>query len=351
MKIIMNKLKKALLCVAIAFGLVNVTAHAQITATELGQQLEDKKQEAEYLEKEIGFAKLRRQASQDKLKAYENDLAQKQKELKQAQERYTSAPTPENEQFLRNAEQRIELADLSIKSRISSVVRLEAKEEELVSKLGALKSELAKLNSSVNKTRQAQNTEQNTQNLKSEVLAREELLQRRLETLQRENDRLRQVALNETEKREQAEERATSAIERAQTAELALAQAKGTSTKVAAEDVMAEDDTQSARARAKAEMQRMQAKLASGGAGGSSGVNLFLRGADGTDYGMFKYLGAQQYRADAVIHQASSRFRVAGRTYQVKVSKAGLGQEFVFLYDMSNPESPRFVTFKKSLLD
>lgn len=346
----MNKLQKILFCSLVTLGAANLPVYAQTGISELTQQLEDKQQEAKYLEQEIGFAKLRRKASQDKLKTYESDLKQKQSELKNAQARYTSEPTIENEQFLRNAEQRIELADLSIKSRVSSVVRLETKEGELAAKLKALKASVAELNLIVHKQQVAQKVELKTQSIKSEMAVQSGLLQGRLETLQRENDRLRKVALNETQKRQQAEERATSALERAQSAELALAQATGSHKIAEPEDIVAEDDTLTARERAEAEMHRMRTKLAAGGAGGS-GVNLFLRGDDGTEYGMFQYLGAQQYRADAVIHQPTSRFRVAGRTYQVKISEAGLGQEFIFLYDMSNPDAPRFVTFKKELLN
>ena len=159
----------------------------------------------------------------------------------------------------------------------------------------------------------------------------------------------RQVVQLETEKREQAEERATLAEERARSAELALTQYHQANS-LDTEDVVAEEGSQGARERAQAEMDRVREKLAAGEAGGAS-VNLHLKGDDGTEYGMFQYLGAQQYRADAVIHDSISRFRVAGRTYQVKVSDEGLGEEFVFLYDMTDSDKPRFVTFKKSLLD
>lgn len=348
MKIIMDKLLKALFSAALVLGLFNLPAYAQTSIAELSQTLSDKQQEIKYLQQEIGFAKSRHKASQAKLKTYEDDLAEKQNELKNAQARYATEPSPENEQFLRNAEQRIELADLSIKSRISSVVRLEAKEAELETKLASLKAEVAQLDSQVNQKQLAQKVEQKTESIKSQMAEQASLLQKRLEALQRENDRLRQIAFSETQKRELAEDQATSALERAQAAELALAQANGTKSE-SAEDILAEDDNLSARARARAEMDRVSAKLAADGSN-SSGVNLFLRGTSGVDYGMFQYLGAQQYRAEAVIDKPTSRFRVAGRTYQVKVSEAGLGKEFVFLYDMSDPEKPRFVTFKKELL-
>lgn len=344
----MEKILKALFSAVLVLGMINLPAYAQTSIAELTQTLSDKQQEIKYLQQEIGFAKSRHKASQTKLKAYEDDLAEKQNELKNAQARYATDPSPENEQFLRNAEQRIELADLSIKSRISSVVRLETKEAELTTKLATLKAEVAKLDSQVNQKQLAQKVEQKTESIKSQMAEQASLLQKRLEALQRENERLRQIAFSETQKRELAQEQATSALERAEAAELALAQANGTNSE-SAEDVLAEDDNLSARDRAKAEMDRVRAKLAAG-ANGSRGVNLSLRGTSGTDYSPFEHLGAQQYRAEAVIERATSRFRVAGRTYLVRVSEEGLGKKFVFLYDMSDPEKPRFVTFKKDLL-
>lgn len=346
----MNKITKALICTMAIWGGAAIELHAQEgVVVELGQQLEDKQQEVKYLEQEIGFAQLRRKASQEKLKAYEKDLEDKQDELKKAQLRYSGDPSSENEQFLRNIEQRIELAELSIKSRVASVVRLETKERELTEKLADYREELKSLSGELHKQQLAQKVAQKTRSLKTELESQTTLLQKRLTTLQRENERLRQVVQLETEKREQAEERATLAEERARSAELALTQYHQANS-LDTEDVVAEEGSQGARERAQAEMDRVREKLAAGEAGGAS-VNLHLKGDDGTEYGMFQYLGAQQYRADAVIHDSISRFRVAGRTYQVKVSDEGLGEEFVFLYDMTDSDKPRFVTFKKSLLD
>jgi hypothetical protein len=99
-------------------------------------------------------------------------------------------------------------------------------------------------------------------------------------------------------------------------------------------------------------MERLRSKIANGNSiSAESGTNLTLKGDDGTDYGLFQYLGAQQYRVDAVIREPISRFRVAGRIYQVKVSDSAIGEEFIFLYDLSDVDKPRFVTFKKSLLE
>jgi hypothetical protein len=99
-------------------------------------------------------------------------------------------------------------------------------------------------------------------------------------------------------------------------------------------------------------MERLRSKIANGNSiSAESGTNLTLKGDDGTDYGIFQYLGAQQYRVDAVISEPISRFRVAGRIYQVKISESALGEEFIFLYDLSDRDNPRFVTFKKTLLD
>ena len=321
----MNKIYKALSCTLAVCGGAVSQLHAQEgDVVELGQQLEDRQQEVKYLEQEIGFAQLRRKASQEKLKAYEKDLEEKQDELKKAQLRYSGNPSTENEQFLRNTEQRIELSELSIKSRVSSVVRLETKERELTEKLEQYRSELSSLSGELHKEQLAQKVAQKTRSLKTELESQTTLLQKRLATLQRENERLRQVAQAETEKREQAEERATLAEERARSAELALTQYHQANS-LDTEDVVAEEGSLGARERAQAEMDRVREKLAGGELDGSS-VNLHLKGDGGVDYGMFQYLGAQQYRADAVIHDSVSRFRVGGRTYQVKVSEAGLGE-------------------------
>ncbi|HEY7772040.1 MAG TPA: hypothetical protein VIC26_02575 [Marinagarivorans sp.] len=346
----MNKIIKALICTAFLWTTLACEVMAQDgSVAGLRQQLEDRQQEVQYLEQEIGFAKQRRKASQNKLERYESDLDEKQSELKKAQLRYSGDPSSENEQFLRNAEQRVKLAELSIKSRVASVVRLETKERELTEKLEQYRTEIATLSEELHKKQLAQKVAQKTQSLRSELDNQTSLLEKRLATLQRENERLRQVAIAETEKREIAEERANVAEERARSAELALTQYHQ-STSDGEQDVVADEGTLGARERARAEMARVREKLAKDTNTGTS-VNLYLEGFDGTDYGMFKYLGAQQYRADAIIHDAKSRFKVAGRTYQVTVSEAGIGEEFVFLYDMTDPDKPRFVTFKKSLID
>lgn len=319
---------------------------------QLAVQLDIKQQETRDLEQEIEFAVKRRKSTEEKLKTYQQDIEEKQHELKMAQLRYSGDPSAENEQFLRNAEQRLELSQLSIKSRVASVARLEAKENELSLKLEVLQNELGELQEQLHKEQLAQKVEQKTQSLKSKMESQTSLLQQRLEALQRENERLRQVALVETQKREEAEEQAGMARERARAAELALQQYQQQGLVAGAtgeEAVDADDSSLGARERALAEMERVKQKLLEGDTAGQA-ANLFLKGDDGAEYGMFQYLGAQQYRADAVIPDASARFRVAGRTYQVKISDAGVGQEFVFLYDLSNPDKPRFVTFKKSLI-
>lgn len=346
----MNQLIKASICT----GFLWVALACELLAQDgslagLSQQLEDRRQEVKYLEQEIAFAKQRRAASQNKLSSYENDIDEKQSELKKAQLRYSGNPSSENEQFLRNAEQRIELAELSIKSRVASVVRLEAKERELNEKLEQYRQEVASLSEELDKKQLAQEVAQKTQSLRHELDNQTSILEQRIATLQRENERLRQVALAESEKREIAEERASSAEERARSAELALSQYHQSSGSNE-EDVVADEETLDARERARAEMARVREKLANDSSAGTS-VNLYLEGYDGSDYGMFKYLGAQQYRADAIIHDTKSRFKVAGRTYQVTVSEAGVGEEFIFLYDLTDPDKPRFVTFRKSLID
>lgn len=344
----MKKTLHTLICLALLSAAAQVYAAEDGVVGQLADQLESKQQETHDLQQEIEFASKRRKSTEEKLKTYQQDIEEKQHELKMAQLRYSGDPSVENEQFLRNAEQRLELAQLSVKSRVASVARLEAKEDELSLKLEALQKELDELQDQLHKEQLAQKVEQKTQTLKSKMQTQTSLLQQRLEALQRENERLRQVALVEAEKREAAEEQARMSRERAHAAELALQQYQQGG--ASEEAVDADDSSLGARERALAEMSRVQQKLKAGDTAGPA-ANLFLKGDDGTDYGMFQYLGAQQYRADAVIHDASARFRVAGRTYQVTISEAGVGKEFVFLYDLSNPDKPRFVTFKKALLE
>ena len=347
----MKKLYSALLAGCLIVP-CSVAVSAQQELPNLQKTVDDKAQELKYLESEIAFTTKRKLASQKKLKGYEADLDKKQSELSAAQQRYAANSTVENEQFLRNAEKRVELAELSIKSRVASVVRLETKESELAAKLESLRGEVAELSDSLRQERLAAKVEQKTQSIKSEMELTTSRLQSRMETLQRENERLRRVALSETEKREAAELRAKAAEERAELAEQTLArfQASGAAAPAElAENLGNADSALSARANALAEMERVRNILATDTTGGS-GVNLTLQGDDGTQYGLFQYLGAQQYRTDAVIHSNIARFRVGGRTYQVKIADNNVGQEFVFLYDMRNAEQPRFVTFKKSLL-
>ena len=348
----MRKTIQTLICLSFLGVLPAELAAAEVPVSQLAGQLDIKQQETHDLEQEIEFAVKRRKSTEEKLKTYQQDIEEKQHELKMAQLRYSGDPSAENEQFLRNAEQRLELSQLSIKSRVASVARLEAKESELSLKLEVLQNELGELQEQLHKEQLAQKVEQKTQSLKSKMESQTSLLQQRLEALQRENERLRQVALVETQKREEAEEQASMARERARAAELALQQyqQQGLVAGANEEAVDADDSSLGARERALAEMERVKQKLLEGDTAGPA-ANLFLKGDDGTEYGMFQYLGAQQYRTDAVIHDSSARFRVAGRTYQVKISNAGVGQEFVFLYDLSNPSKPRFVTFKKALLE
>lgn len=351
-EVTMKKLPKILLFVATLstplLGFISAPALAQATTIDASQTLKDTQKEVKYLEQEISFAVARLKASEKKLQSSESDLEQKQADVRNAQARYAAEPTPENEQFLRNAEQRIELADLSIKSRIASVVRLETKHNDLQAKLSKLQGKVGVLSQKASKQRLAQKVKQETQSLKSQMAEQANLLQQRLDTLQVENDRLREAALIANEKRELAEERTIAALERAQAAELALAQAQGISD-IQDEDILADDDNLSARQRVKKELARVSAKIAEGGNSGN-GVNLYLRGERGADFGKFEYLGAQQYRAEAVIADIKSRFRVAGRVYQIKISQDSVGKDFVFYYDMSDPDEPRFITFKKELL-
>ena len=352
----MAKIQTALLCTLMALGaesgllVMPQVAVAQALKPALAQQLDDTQQEINDTEQEINFAKARRKASAQKLKAYEQDLEQKQNQLKIAQQHFEANHSAEEEQLLRNEEQRIALAELNIKSRMASVVRLESKEQELTEKLASLKVQLAALTGDAQLAKKA---EPSAPAPKMDKVPQAQLLQQRLTTMQRENERLRQMFVAENTKREQAEERANGAEERMRAAELALLQyQKSTLSQTAANnDAPADDESLTARERAHAEMARVQKLVQANNADALNNVNLFLKGDDGTDYGMFQYLGAKQYRADAVIHSPISRFKVAGRTYQVKISEAGVGKEFIFLYDLSQSDAPRFVTFKKSLLE
>lgn len=350
-----NYCKTLLILITLCLGFSAPVLAQGGSLSQLEDQADEKAQRLELLEDEIAFTGKRLKASQLKLKGYEDDLEEKQKGLTSAQARYKADPTPEKEQLLKNAEKRVELAELSIKSRVASVARLESKEKDLSAKLASLKGDVNALSKKLNSERLAAKVEQKTSTMKGEMEQATIRLQRRLETLQRENERLRQVSLLEAEKRENAELRATEAEERARLAEQSLAQyqspgAAKTETVLAGGTAGGNLD---ARERALAEMERVTYILAAADSSDEAvgSKNLRLRGDDGTNYGFFQYLGAQQYRADAVIHKPVARFRVAGRTYRVKVSETGVGEEFVFLYDMRDPDAPRFVTFKKSLLD
>ncbi len=186
---------------------------AKPTASE---EIAAKSQEVKDLQGEISFTQQRRKRSQKKLQDYEQDIVQKNNQLKMLQKKFADSPSLENEQLMRNEQQRIALAELSMKSRVAEVVRLEGKEMDLTARLEALVADIERKSPSVHSA-----TAANSQlplvkpdvNINGDAVvmhnmtAQVETLTRRLQVLQRENERLRQVTLVETQKREEAEMR------------------------------------------------------------------------------------------------------------------------------------------------
>lgn len=235
-----------------------------------------------------------------------------------------------------------------MKSRVASVARLESKELELKQQLAARKSEIVQLQEDAVQAKLAHKVEQKTQVIKNELEEQKDTLARRLLTLQRENERLRQVALDEVQKRELAEARAVLAEQRFNVAQQLLAAVQHNTGDLAVE----ESAGVNAKDVAIGEMERIRKLLLDDSVSSiQDGLSLYLKGEDGANIGMFRYLGAQQYRKDVVLDSAESSYRVGGRIYKIRIGEADVGQEFVFLYDLSDSDKPRFVTFQKSLID
>ncbi len=343
----MENTYKSLLIVAFSLLLAS-PAWAQNSS--ISQEVAKKEQQVAAIQSEMASVSRKANASQAKLDAYNADIEKKKQALAKAKANYAKAPTPEGEQFVNNAAKRVELAELGLQSRVSAVSRLRTKEAELNSRLATVNKEISRLNNRVQSQQVAARVKQRTDNLKTEMAQTTGVLEQRLAALERENNRLRQVAEAEAIRRQQADRQAAQAL----TAQKQQALAEELAEEKAAKEAMilkSDPNSLSPKERATAEMARLQSILASSQGATAPAKKLSLRSERGFNFGRFEYLGANQYRIDIVVENATARYRVGNKGYRVKVSEANLGQEFIFLYDLRDNDNPRLVAFEKALVD
>ncbi len=350
-----------------AFGTV-VLGSVVLDTVVLGAQAEPRSESADTQAwtAELDQLAHKRVAEQKKLADYERAVNDKQQELREAKARYQQDPTTKNEQLYQIAEQRLALAELATQSRISALVRLEKKETELRNQLAASEARQAQ---ALSQQQLAQLAAKKAEQVRVELGSNVQALQRQVAQLQNENTRLRQELVVQTAERERLQARydafaAQSLLPKGQDGVVSSPVGEGAGHSVQGatiqgataqesrvqESIVATDEALGAREKAKAEMARAYGN-AQQTASRRKPVALFLRGTQGDEYGEFEYLGGYQYRIDAPITEQTKRFRVGGRLYEVSISPASLNKEFIFLYDFSDAESPRFVTFRKDLLN
>lgn len=356
-------------------------SQSDLQVERLDQQINEALIEIEDLKGEIGYTESRLQQTRKKFNSYQQDLHLKNVQLINLQEKYKADPSPENEQFIRNEEQRIQLVELSMNSRINSIERLESKQSELRDTLASKESNLVELKASLLEAEQLAIEKQKNTEKQIALDQKNEALK----ALQRENERLRQLALVKAEQLKAQETKKANAKELVEADEVALkkstspvvsgsvasknnsenllpagaknkALAGGNEANIDATNIDIADakdanTASAAEAVAMAEIQRLNEVLLSERVGSSSGDDIYLKSNNGEDSIEFEYLGADQYRVDVVVDAPVTLFRIDGKTYRVSVTEADVGKEFVFIYDLSKRSFPRFAAFQKEFLE
>lgn len=206
----------------------SITPFAASAATEaisrLETRLQDHAGELHKLQQEVEFIQYKRQSTEDKLQQLQAELKDREVQLVRLRAEMGSEPTAAQQEALDNEAQRIALAELSIKSRVAAIERLQRKEQELQVAIATIRDGVAKTEREIAAVKNRQD---------AETQARNRAMQQQLEALQQENEQLRLAMEEEARRAEEAARQAELAQQEA--LRVAEEQAAALAAQVAAE--------------------------------------------------------------------------------------------------------------------
>ena len=334
-------------------------------------RLDENRSALEKAETILDKARAKRKDSEEKLKVFQDNLAEKEKDLIVLKHKAKEAPTFENEQAVRNEERRIELAGITIKSRIASIVRLENKEQERQREVDRLQALIT-------------NDEKILLQTKVE-LAAEAKLKKQLAQIERERKRERAAAAAEAAAKEERRRKEV-ALERArleeerrkireeeerlerEREENRLAQEEKARQEALTEQRLVEKDEELKKALEQQRANKYGTTLAGSneqGAANSDGtvagstdadekgpdtheeIAVILSGPGVDQRYDFDYHGYGKYSVEAIVVDEEAKVTVNGRTYKLQVAREDIGETYIFKYDLTDLKAPKLSLFKK----
>lgn len=334
-------------CVLLCSSITPFAASAATDAiSRMETRLQDHAGELQKLQQEVEFTQYKRQSTEDKLQQLQAELKDREVQLVRLRAEMGSEPSAAQQEALDNEAQRIALAELSIKSRVAAIERLERKEQELQTAIATIRDGVAKTQREIAAVKARQDAESQ---------ARNRAMQQQLEALQQENEQLR-IAMEEEARRaeeaaRQAELAQQEALRRAEEQAAALAaQVAAEQSAASATTAPSAQPTQTAQAPQVDDAPDLSQVVLEGEEPiyqDEDTIKVTIRSRSIDTPVTMVPVSPNLYRAEVDVEPGRAYFDVRKRRYRGEFPEKSDSDPYVFYYDL-NGEKPKMYVRTKS---
>ncbi len=375
----MTKLPILLFALACLFCSVHALAQVNHTAkiTQIEKQIDEYDSEQQKSQKELKQLESKIEKAEKKLLKIEEEQIRKQARLDKRKAAMGDQPSPEEQEFLANEKQRIALGDLTIKSRTTALSRLKRKAAELGESIDDVDGFIRRA-----KTRISNLKQQEEEAALAAQRAKTQQMNAELEALKRENEMLKVAMEQEALRTKEAEEEAArltlvaeqrkaalAAVEKPSTAKKEVAPAAETTkpTTAQADSPVSDGKTIVRTASFQGPRLKTPAKKANIEQGADmtqvvlpgeppiylddDGEEVIIRSRDLKKRVFMRPVQEGVYKADVVLPSGRSYFHIRKRRYRGTFPSSRNDDNYVFIYDLRNPESPQLSVAYKNEAD
>ena len=289
------------------------------------QQIEQYELQQKRVTRELEFTKVKLVEAKRKLKNAEDDLVAQKEQVKRMQAQATSESAKE---LLKNEQQRLAVAELSIKSQTSAYERLQRREADLQAEIAAAQQAAEDIKQSA---RKAEAKAKRLAAAKARQSASE------IERLSKENRQLKLTLLEEKRRLANAEQRIEELV---RTSDQRLTQIKDLEEAITAFTAPPANAIETVQNdQPELDLSTVVLEGETPIYQGEDGEKIIMRSHSIDEKVTMKHVGANLYQVDVSVDPGRAYFDLKRRRYRGVFPKGYEGQ-YRFLYDLSNDEQP-----------